>query len=219
MRPLTAFLLASLALAHVTGCGSASRGAGSGGKTGTGTGGNAGSPGATGGAAGQSAEQDAGATDASPHGGAGGNGGPCWTTPDCPPHGTCVAPGQILCGGICSTFGQSCSTDLDCANVDAGPAAGPSICDYVPCSCSTGNMCHPGCAGDADCATGAACGTDHRCAPLACAPGTGSCPVDFTCGADQHCVRKTCASDAECSQACVEGACYDHPGRCQGPTA
>ncbi len=152
--------------------------------------------------------------------------GACWGNSDCPILEACVAPGQILCPwAVCLTVAHPCTSDSDCAS-DAGV---PQICELDPCVCGSGQPecptscaadaarmgCTAGCARDADCDPGQACGTDHRCAALACgAPGQ-TCPADFVCGSGGTCAHRSCTSDSECSKECVEGYCYASTGRCQ----
>lgn len=125
-----------------------------------------------------------------------------------------MLPGQQVCGGICVVPDPPCSVDTDCVGFDAA-WSGPSICDAVICGCSATKGCRVGCSADKECLEGTSCGSDHRCALTTCTAASGSCPVDFTCGSDGHCVRQPCTSDAQCSDACVEGACYHAPGICQ----
>lgn len=190
------------------GCSSTSGGKdGGGGAAGTGSGGSAGG--------GAGAGHDGGSSDAHlAHDGAGTSNGPCWSASDCTSGAFCAIPGQQLCGGACIGVTHPCSADTDCASGDAGA---PSICDPVPCSCPAGKACRPGCGGDGDCGPESSCAGDHRCAPRACTAASGSCPTDFICGSTGTCGRKGCTLDTECSNACVEGACYGTPGTCRLP--
>lgn len=189
------------------GCSSTSAGKDGGGAAGNGYGGSAG-----GGAGGG---HDGGSSDARPaHDRAGTSSGPCWSASDCTSGASCTIPGQQVCGGACIGVMHPCQVDTDCANSDA---AAPSICDPVPCACPAGKGCQPGCSGDGDCGPGTSCGSDHRCAPRACTATSGSCSSDFTCASNGACARKGCTADTECSNACVEGACYGTPGTCRLP--
>jgi hypothetical protein len=170
--------------------------------------------GGAGGGGGGGGGRDGNAGDGVTHDGAGGNGGPCWQASDCT--FSCTAPGQQVCGGVCSSAMHPCTTDSECTGGDGGTPS--SICDPVPCACPAGKGCLPGCSGDGDCASWMSCGTDHRCTPRACASSGGAaCPTDFACGADGHCARKGCTADTQCSNACVNGACYGTPGICTVP--
>jgi len=143
--------------------------------------------------------------------------GACWSYSDCPVLEACVAPGQILCPwAVCETVAHPCTSDSDCAS-DAGVA---QICELDPCpdSCAPDAAqmgCTAGCSRDADCDPGLVCGTDHRCAAIACGAQGQTCPADFACGSSGTCEHKSCTSDSECSKACVEGHCYGSTGRCQ----
>jgi hypothetical protein len=171
--------------------------------------GHGGAAGKAGGAAGNTGGSGGG------DGGAVGAGRSCRANSDCVPY-----PGQYLyCANpvedgcrVCSTTPDPCQSDSDCRS-DGGDDT--SICQPTTCPCHWERSCVPGCASDDQCATGLACGADHHCAPRACSPtGPMACPVNFTCAPDGHCARTPCSSDADCSGACVEGACYDQPGTC-----
>ena len=125
----------------------------------------------------------------------------------------CLAPDASVGCGLCQAVTDACAADADCAP-DGGVMPATQICDFAPstsCYCHPTKICQPGCRTSADCPVGQACNPDYRC-QTTCAPG--SCPADFSCGADDFCHRDTCTSDAECSAACVKGACYDRPGSC-----
>jgi hypothetical protein len=198
VRPHVPVVLAVLSLGAALGCGATLVAPnGSGGGAGHGTGGGAG-----------------GVDGSQGHGGAGGIGGPCWGSSDCG-FGICAAPGQQVCGGICAVDPPACGADSDCAAIDAS-WSGPLICAPLACPCGATTGCQPGCSTDPDCSTGQSCGSDHHCAATTCTTDS-ACPVDFTCAAG-HCTREACTSDSDCSNACVEGACYSVPGTCVGLT-
>jgi hypothetical protein len=224
-RPLvlgSCVVLAILACGFGNGCGSksgardsGSLGGGGGQSQGGGQGGGGGSTGGSIGGGGQAGTStDAG----SAHDTAGTLHAPCWTETDCAPSGNfCIPPDRYRCGSVCVTAQPPCTTDSDCVGIDAA-WTGPSICDAVICGCSAANRgCQVGCTRDGDCLAGTTCGSDHHCASIACTPTSGSCPTDFICGSAGICARKTCSSDTECSNACVEGACYESPGSCDWP--
>ena len=156
-------------------------------------------------------------------GGRGGTGGtpvpgtPCSSNQDCGVGFilTCRAPGEFLGCGTCLPGQSNCSIDADCA-ADAGTSGGKMICDPGPgasCLCPGTLICVAGCRAKSDCPSSQGCNNLHQCQDT-CAPGEITCPVDFSCGTDGFCRRKSCTSDAECSGACVKGACYGTRGSC-----
>lgn len=222
MRAISLFLLAaSIALGPA--CGSQSLG-----PTGPGGPGTGGGPGAGGGREGSgtggsgAASGTGGETSGSMDAGTSGLNGPCKNPSDCQLGTTCAPPGFPGFCGICFTPAQTCLADSDCTGtvVDAASPR-PAICDPDPvnCTCDGAKTCQAGCISDSDCATGLSCGSDHHCAPTACTAVSDACPVDFSCGSDGHCARNSCTSDAQCSSACVLGACYSTPGYCAGDVA
>jgi hypothetical protein len=188
---------------------------GSGGATGNGwttiTGGHTGSGGGAAGGARDGGTVNDGGPDAA---------GACRANSDCRSGALCVAPGQVLCGGICTPVTNPCTTDSDCAP----DAAVPLICDYDPCACDQAKRCVPGCVSDADCAAGLICNanhyTNHRCGLVICGAGMPACPANFACDDSLQpvCARSTCTTDSQCSGACVDDSCYAAPGQCQFPT-
>ena len=128
----------------------------------------------------------------------------------CPPDtGFCTAPGTERGCGICNNPPEE-ATCVD----DRGCAAG-SICEPLRCACQGQHVCVPGCASDAECDEGEACGANGRCAARACG-GDDDCPADFRCDGG-GCLRRACGGDDECSAACVGGRCFSEPGECTLP--
>jgi hypothetical protein len=193
----------------------------------TGTGGLSGEGGATstGGLSGKGGATGTGATsvDASAEARRPRMGDPCESQGDCGPNPTtlyCLAPGESRGCGVCLNPANPCKSDADCVP-DGGAGGDTKICDVPPaglCFCNLVKICIAGCRSDNDCAGGMVCDTNHTC-QKACVPGDASCPTDYTCGSAGICVRKTCTSNAECSVACVNGACYSSRGACQAPVA
>lgn len=150
-------------------------------------------------------------------------GDPCESQSDCGPNPTalyCVAPGEPRGCGICLNPANPCTSDAECVP-DGGSGGDTKICDAPPadlCFCRLVKICVAGCRSNSDCASGMACDTQHTC-QKACVAGDTSCPVDYACGSSGICVRKACTSNAECSAACVKGACYSSRGTCQGTVA
>ena len=230
MRAISLLLLAA-AIALGSACGSESlgptgpggRGTGGGpgaggGREGSGTGGSGATSGTGTGAASGTGGETSGSMDA----GTSGLNGPCKIPSDCQLGTTCAPPGFPGFCGICFTPDQTCLADSDCTGAGADAASPrPAICELDPvgCTCDGAKTCQAGCISDSDCATGLSCGSDHHCAPTACTAVSDACPIDFSCGADGHCARNSCTSDAQCSNACVLGACYSAPGYCAGDVA
>jgi hypothetical protein len=209
--------LLCLALLRLAACSGSTLGGsqGNGGSGGLGgsiaSGGSVGSGGGvgTGGSAGTGGAHDAGA---STDGGHDTSSGACWSSADCHSGSICTPEGQSVCGGACPTVMHPCASDSDCAS----DGAVPLICVVEPCVCGPTNMgCLAGCSADKDCGPGETCGANHHCAPTPCGAAGQSCPTDFACGASGTCGRKGCTIDSQCSNACVEGECYDRAGRCQ----
>ncbi len=150
-------------------------------------------------------------------------GSPCETQADCGSSPTflfCLAPGESRGCGVCLQATSECTSDADCAP-DGGGAGGKQICEPPPssaCYCSPVKLCLAGCRSDSDCGAGQRCNSQYTCQNT-CVAGDGTCPVDFSCGASGFCERKSCTSDADCSVACVKGACYGARGFCEGPAA
>jgi hypothetical protein len=76
--------------------------------------------------------------------------------------------------------------------------------------------CVPGCLLDGDCGQGTTCGSDHRCEPKACS-NTAACGPNFDCTFERLCERRRCGSTTNCEGYCVNGLCYDAPGKCRYP--
>jgi hypothetical protein len=126
----------------------------------------------------------------------------------------CVAPGQVLCGGACP-LSDGCMSDVECQKMDPN-----TVCEAVPCVCSTtGLSCTASCA-QAGCGEGQLCGSDGHCQAMKCST-DGDCPIDFQCvkqNVQQVCARRTCNVDGDCPQPnnyCVDGACYSDLGKCE----
>jgi len=191
-----------------SGAGGAEAGGRSGPSGSGGAGGGAGGKGGGGGAAGS---------------GMPGQGTPCSNHEDCrgnQPFLMCWAPGEFMGCGDCGWGQSDCLTDADCL-VYVTASSGPLICDPAPadiCSCRAVKICQRGCRAKSDCPSGQGCTLGHQCQNT-CVPGDGTCPVDFSCGADGFCARTSCTTDAECSGACVKGACYGRPGVCDYPAS
>ena len=183
---------------------------GDGGAGGTGgTGGNGGT-GGTGGMGGTGGTGGMGGT-----GGSGGNvlgPGDCRTSADCDPNGEfCLSPGEALPCGICYNPPNPCTMDAECAAQDP-----MTICAPPQCTCGEFE-CMPGCVSDAECLPAEYCSPGHRCEPDPCAV-DGDCPMHFACAAPaKTCARKACASDADCSDFCVNGLCHGEAGTCALP--
>jgi hypothetical protein len=186
---------------------------GSGGAIGSGGGG------ASGGAGGS--DKDGGLADAAPPR----IGSPCSSQSDCVNSAlvlSCLAPYEFRGCGFCRSGTSQCTNDADCSNLDGGSTGVVKVCQLAPdsdCYCSyTMKLCVPGCRDYADCGPGQGCNPSHAC-EATCVPGDGTCAPDFVCGASGFCARKTCTTDAECSVACVKGACYASRGTCEGAAA
>jgi hypothetical protein len=182
-----------------------------GGSQGNGGSGSTGSGGSTssGGSSGTGGGLDAGASRDSGHDT---SSGACWSFADCRSGSTCTPEGQSVCGGACPIVTHPCASDSDCAS----DGAVPLICVVEPCVCGSTNLgCLAGCSADKDCGPGETCGANHHCAPTPCGAAGQTCPADFACGTNGTCARKGCSIDSQCSNACVEGQCYDRPGHCQ----
>jgi hypothetical protein len=145
------------------------------------------------------------------------SGAPCWDDNDCHPGAPnfllCQAPGESFGCPVCDTPLNACTADPQCA--DAGATA---ICEPASCACHGERTCVAGCSSDAQCPAGEVCGANHRCAAKPCSTDV-ACPTDFSCMPGAGCQRKRCLRDADCSFACVKGACYDRPGTCVTPPA
>jgi hypothetical protein len=117
----------------------------------------------------------------------------------------CEQPDLPICG---SGFLSSCDTDAQC---------GSGICQRRrQCSAGGGGeyrMCNVRCTTDSNCDYGFTCASDGHCQPISCGAG-GTCPPDYLCGTNSLCIRRSCTTDSECSVACVNGRCFDRPGRC-----
>ncbi len=136
--------------------------------------------------------------------------GACLSPADCDNGQLCVAPGVSLCGH-CVQPPLPCASDGDCKMMGAS-----YICDTGPCLCNGALTCQAGCTIDAECGSWQFCAPDHHCTGLPCLK-DGDCPKDFACAKDQHCARKACASDGDCMDYCVDGQCYNTPGKCTVP--
>lgn len=129
-----------------------------------------------------------------------------------PADGEICVPSSEPAPSCCGTR-PVCSTDTECARTQQGPAW---ICNANGCG-----SCQPPCANDASCGDGSACRTDGHCTLKSCKSDGYVCPAHSHCGGsgtmvDQHgCVHDACATDKDCqSGACVNGRCFDSPGRC-----
>jgi hypothetical protein len=79
--------------------------------------------------------------------------------------GSCVGPGEEVCGGACNPQENECSGDRDCQLAQGGGAL--FICEPVRCACNGGAMaCVEGCFEAEDCDVGETCDrTTFRCVP------------------------------------------------------
>jgi hypothetical protein len=151
--------------------------------------------------------------------------GACRATADCSTGGGGVCGLQTLpaiCNGRCdvNVYAAACTSDDSCA--DAGPAmvcSGPST--PGPCFCSPGGaipaaQCVKGCATNADCGPGLACGATHRCEAAPCTQPAECGSANLSCTA-AHCAAKPCTSDGDCAGYCVNGTCSAALGACYAP--
>jgi hypothetical protein len=115
----------------------------------------------------------------------------------------CYAPSEEYCAGPAPPPDE-CKTDADCT-------ASSFICE--PGGHCGQKQCVDGCESSDDCASYEDCADDRRCVPR-------SCGLESDCGPTHACLtgictRRSCADSSECgSSYCVEGQCYDEPGRC-----
>ena len=114
----------------------------------------------------------------------------------------CLAPGSCMPSGI--ALPRRCETDADCRSGQ------DLVCGET---CHGGSDCIPRCRADSDCRESEACGADGHCTARACTTAA-DCPLNFTCSKTGRCDRATCSQSAECRGYCVEGRCYELPGRC-----
>ena len=120
----------------------------------------------------------------------------CTRNSDCTIGSLTGTTGIICMGGLCTPFGQKCSTNTDCS--------GSGL------SCVSGRCSQ--CATSVDCGGGSAvCGTNGVCFP-SCSGLTGVCPSgqmcfnSFCCPAGTY--NNTCSATHPCSVGnCVNGAC------------
>jgi len=150
----------------------------------------------------------------------------CSTSADCPASYECT-PGGITVGcGICAVPQNPCSTDTDCALVDAAAPGTTLVCAPGPgCSCpvngKTGS-CIPACTSASDCGPDEACAPGGHCVAAPCTTGA-QCPstqtADYACD-NGACAIKTCSTNADCgAHYCVSGACSPEAGMCSVPPA
>lgn len=138
----------------------------------------------------------------------------CHANADCA-EGSCVAPGEQVCGGACNPQEDECSSDRDC-QTGVGPLF---ICEPVPCACNGGaRACTAGCLMNEDCGAGEMCMPQTgRCEPLGCGTDpVAPCPPDFDC-VDEKCRRTACTDDLPCDGFCVDQLCQGSLGVCQLP--
>jgi hypothetical protein len=114
----------------------------------------------------------------------------------------CLAQGEAACGGPVPRPAE-CETDADCRE-----RADNLNCETPPCENA---RCVQGCLADDDCGPSEVC-DDHHCRPAPCSD-NGACSPNHACLSDL-CVRRSCKTSADCGDYCVNGACYDKPGRC-----
>ena len=143
------------------------------------------------------------------HGGGGGIGGPCWTTSDCQ-SAICTVPDNI-----CAAARAPSSSTRAPTIPSASPTAAPS---------SSARSCHAPVRPARDVPSAAPATSTAPTPPARPAP-----PITDGCRAHMHVwrarlphrlhvchrreiARKTCTSDAQCSNACVLGACFGSPG-------
>jgi hypothetical protein len=146
------------------------------------------------------------------------------TPPACPklgcPQPQCCSADNVCQNGLCRGEGQQlpqCGQCLqvtgDCT-VDSQCKPG-SICEPIPCACSTAKTCVGGCdSGAVPCPTGQMCKAG-RCAPAQCTADA-QCPVFFSCASSTGCTRIKCLTNLDCKGGfCVNGECARGEGRCQ----
>jgi hypothetical protein len=148
----------------------------------------------------------------------------CRSNVNCDPSSQfCLVPGGFIGCGICypedyidQTFVR-CTEDAECSapgQICAPLGAVSRTCD----ACSGPNyVCMPGCTGDGDCDSSQSCEVGH-CVGRPCVEGT--CSAFYDCAPngrnEYRCARRRCGADDVCQGGtCVNGECYDSPGRCE----
>ncbi len=153
-----------------------------------------------------------------PTGGMGGEpvvhnpGDDCTGDVDCQPSAmVCYSPYQRVPSGTGGSPPQfECAADDDCSD--------ELICVYVEQS----RLCRAPCPTTrCDPAQGQECGPDGRCRTVPCSIDS-DCPTNFACDVDGgFCERASCSAGPDCPDTsfCVNGFCYESPGRCNYTTA
>jgi len=92
--------------------------------------------------------------------------------------------------------------------------------DEQVCGARPHDECGSGNSDNVSCKAGFVCHKESDCAAAVCRPrckADADCDGNYACK-DGDCTRKKCASDRDCKEFCVEGACSSMLGSCVDPT-
>jgi len=160
---------------------------------------------------------------------------------DTPPQ--LIEPLRVTCDGHVPAGELQCSAERECERFSCyAPGAchgGAHPQDTLECdvgSCEDGQICVRGAGGagcgateqrcesdcrSAGCDAGAVCAGDGLCRPADCRWAGESCGPNAQCTEIDgwgRCQRRACQSSRECDcGACVQGRCFEQPGRCEQP--